>query len=299
MRPAQSRIDPFVNGLVSRLPNAKVVATRATYAAAGLAQDPATLNELVCKNLAYTVGYYRRALSLRHAAYRHRLQRTIRVDGLRHLEAASKRGGGVILVAAHIGDFDLAGSWIAEMFGTPPVVPVASVREPARQRFYDDLRRSCGFVVRRQETTRLDDLADDIDRGRIVILMLDRRVDGPSTQVDLLNRTASVSMAPHRLAALTGASLLSAVTWNVSPSSRILSFGAPTRVDASTEPSRDARITLGQIAYDIEQAVRAAPHQWHVPADLTQLPWGGAIEPSAATTTRMGRAGLEPATKGL
>ena len=257
---------------LSKLPSRKLAATRSVYATAGLASTPPALDRLVRRNLTYTAGYYQRAARLVDQRYRRTLQRTIAVRGVDRLEAATSGSRGAILVAAHLGDFDLAGSWIAEVFGRSPVVPVAAVSSAARQDFYDRVRRACGFTLRRQGDTTVNDLATDIRRGRLVIIMLDRQPTGRTIDLDLFGRPATVSAAPHALSAMTGAPVLSAATWNVDRRRRVLSFGDPHAIAPSADPAGGPS-PLHHAVRDLERAVLSAPHQWHVPADRSQLPW--------------------------
>lgn len=153
-------------GLLARSSNRKFVATRAAYASAGLAATPAGLDHLVQRNVAYTFGYYARAAALSSSRYRRRLHQTIETHGAEHLAQAVDHGRGVILVSPHLGDLELAASFIAQVLGVRPVVPVAVVRPALRQLFYDRVRDACGFDLRRR--TSLETLASDLSAGHAV-----------------------------------------------------------------------------------------------------------------------------------
>jgi lauroyl/myristoyl acyltransferase len=86
-------------------------------------------------------------------------------------------------------------------------------------------------------------------------------------------RPAAVSRAPALLAMRAGASVVTGATYSVDRRS-LLTFlsvyeaplwwgHARARVDALTRA----------LVADIEALIAAHPEQWHVPADLTQLPW--------------------------
>lgn len=255
--------------LVARVPSAKLAMTRAVYETAGLCDTRRETDLLVQRNLVFTVGYYRRALLLRETRYRRRLQRTITPLGADAIADALTARRGAILASVHLGDFDLAASWIAEVLGSRPVVPVAVCRSPAWQRFYDGVRVSCGFALRRQESTCLEDLEHELDRGRLIILMLDRRPSGARLATRWFDRAATVSPAAVTLARRTGAPLFSAATWLDGCDHRTLAFGRPRVV----EYAGDAVPVTRALVADLESAVRAAPAQWHVPGYPRQLPW--------------------------
>jgi lauroyl/myristoyl acyltransferase len=273
---------------IARMPSEKVRTTRAVYTSTGLAVTKRDADRLVQRNLAFTARYYGRALLLQQGRYRARLQRTIVASGADALAHALERRQGAILTSVHLGDFELAASWIAEVLGSRPAVPVAECRSRAWQSFYDDLRTSCGFRLRRPGT-RLADLEADLNQGRPVVLMLDRRPSSEGLSSRWFGQPATVSAAASALSLRTGAPIFSAATWQDESGHRKLHFGTPRIVR-----SQDDEVPLtGKLIDDLETCVRAAPEQLHVPGYPTQLPWRIDI------ARRMGRAGLEPATKGL
>lgn len=244
--------------------------TRTVYGMTGLATSPRELDLLVSRNAAYTFGYYRRLARLLEPDYRRRLQKTITPIGADRLASAEKHPPGVILLSAHVGDFDLAGSWIAEVLGRSPVVPVATLGRPIAQRLFAVARKSYGFTLALRESTSMQDLEGHLSAGRIVILTLDRWTGGRAIEVELLGRPARVPAASLALARRTGAPLVSAATWNIG-AERVLVFGKPLTIDPARDPRAEATV-MQQLSRELEGAIRAAPHQWHIPADPRQLP---------------------------
>lgn len=244
----------------------------AAFEAAGLASTPNDLDLLVTANMAHRLGYYWRTMRLAQDGYRSRLQKSFLVSSIDHLASALAKGQGAILVSAHIGDYDLAASWISQVFGSRPVVPVADLATRRRQAFYDRRRFACGLSVRHAADLRFAELARDLERGRIVILTLDRRTPRDKLDVAWFGTPASVSCAPYQLARRTGAPVLTALTWNAFTGSRVLRFGPPT-VLTQTMGNVEMRAAAQRHVGDIEAVIRAVPAQWHVPTDLTELPW--------------------------
>jgi phosphatidylinositol dimannoside acyltransferase len=248
------------------------------YAETGLAQEGVELDRLVRKNAAYTIGYYRRLACILESSYRARLLSTIQPTGLGHLIDAHRLGRGLILVAPHLGDFDLAVAWIAEAVNDFPVVPVANLERPWAQRAYALARRACNFDLLDSDATTLPALAAKLDKGRTVILTLDRRSGARELEVEIFGRSARLPAGCISLARLSGAPLLSAATWNRSRG-RSLNFGEP--IEYITGPSVGSDVVLLQrLATEMELAIRAAPQQWHIPACLDEL---------SVATTRDGR----------
>lgn|GEM_PF-6387248 len=248
---------------------AKFRSARQVYSETGLASSAQELDRLVGENVAYTLGYYRRLACLIEPHFRDRLLRTIQPIGAERLTGAHRQGRGLVLVAPHLGDFDLAVAWIAAVIRSAPVVPVASLRRPLAQRGYAIVRRACSFDLVDSREVSLSVLSALLRAGRTVILTLDRRAGARTLKAQLFGRPAQLPAACLSLARRAGAPLLSAATWNYR-GDRVLAFGEALGPGTASEQDRDEAL-MQCLAADVEAAIRAAPQQWHIPARLEQL----------------------------
>lgn len=258
--------------MAARLPNRKFTMTRAVYAHAYPDADAVSLARLVEANVDFVYRYYLRLAALRSRAYRRRLYREARCEGTDVLHDAARDRRGVVLVSVHLGDFDVAGAWLAEVAGLTPVVTTAEVPSRARQLFFDGTRRVCGVVVRREGDTRATDLLEDLGRGRLVLVMLDRRSPSPTVPVTFLGQPLDAPTAAWELARLSGALLLPGATWRDRDGRLVFWCGQPVSITSNT-PSSERDVQIQTLADELEIAVRQAPHQLHVPADTAQLSW--------------------------
>lgn len=259
------------DALVARMlaSNRKPAATRRVYHEAKLADSLTAVDGLVAANLRFTAAYYARCWALLSAAGRRRLRRTIHPVAEDHLRHATQGDQGVLLLAVHLGDFDLAGHWLASELGRELVVASPSVRPAWRGALYARARVSAGFRVRAQGRTTLHDLARDLRDGRLVLFLADRRSPGRSITTRFLGCSSTVSAAPAWLSANTGAPVMTAATFTERERNRRLVFGVPRWADSPA----DHRWAMPALA-ELEASVRRAPHQWHIPADLTQMSVG-------------------------
>ncbi|MEN3282736.1 MAG: phosphatidylinositol dimannoside acyltransferase [Solirubrobacteraceae bacterium] len=263
-------VDRTLAALAAPFPNRKFDATRRAYLDLGFASSTDDLNRLVRQNIDFTFSYYLRLARLRQAAYRKRLIATMRFTGTDVLHDAARERRGVILLSAHLGDFDAAGVWIAAELGITPVVTTPPVPSRGRQYFFDDVRRSCGVVVRRQEATRLTHLRRDLEAGRLVLMMLDRKAVGPMRPLRFFNRTIDAPAAAWRLAAITGAAIVPGACWRSDSGTTVLWCGNG-RVFKGDEAQswQDAQAMADQLT----DVIRCSPYQLHIPATLEQLSW--------------------------
>ena len=134
------------------------------YRHAGLGDD-GDLDAVVQANLEFTYRYYGRLTQLRCSAARAALFETVDPRGIERLTDALSGKRGVILTSAHVGDFDIVGSWLAQAMGVKVVVVTDAVAERTRQVLFDDVRRAGGLILRRRYDTRLADLERTFGRG--------------------------------------------------------------------------------------------------------------------------------------
>lgn len=252
---------PSWSRALASLPNRKFAVSSDLRQTLGLPDTPAVR----AAHARFVYGYYARLARLRHRRSRAKLQDSFMVRGAAMLRRVRAEGRGAVLVSAHLGDFDLAGSWLAERAGLTTVAVVEPVSQPARQVFFDDVRRAAGLIMRRRHESSLAELEEDLGRGRLVLVMLDRVAPGVALERRLLGQPALLSLAPCSLVRRTGCPLLLGVTRNRHDGRRLLAV-------SEVAPGSCAG-ALDAMAAWIGAQVRAAPWQWHVPVNPGQLPF--------------------------
>jgi KDO2-lipid IV(A) lauroyltransferase len=263
--------------LAATVPTRKLAATRSFAVDARLVHRGGE-SALLRANAAFVWSYYWRFARLASGPSRERLLKEVTAIGDARLRAAVRRDRGVILLSVHLGDFDVAGAWLAAKRGLTPVVVSRRLEPRWREAAFSSTRRRCGVVVRDAADTSLAELEDDLGQRRVVLAMLDRRPSGPGATSVMLGRPAVAPAAISVLAARTGASLLPAATWRDGRGSTVAWFGEPFTV--AGEATGNARVVAA--AEQLGRLIRAHPDQWHVPRDLSQMAWSpGATTGSA------------------
>jgi lauroyl/myristoyl acyltransferase len=260
------RAAPWARAL-NRAPNAKFAATAHAYVHAGLA-DSESVHALVDANVDFTYRYYCRLARMRFARQRRILDASVDGSSAEALRAALPRGRGIVLVSVHLGDFDVAGAWLARSLDREVVVTVDPLAQPLRQAWFEGVRRASGMLLRRRAETRLSDLEADLRRGRIVLWMLDRAAPGPIVPVTMLGRSTGLSAAPVALARRTGAAVICGTTTTTSGGTRRLHLAPSLSMESANHSARSA---LNVLAAILGAQIPACPWQWHVPANLGEL----------------------------
>jgi lauroyl/myristoyl acyltransferase len=184
--------------------------------------------------------------------------------GVERLEAGLARGKGVVVALPHTGNWDASGIWLVRHSG--PFTTVAERLKP--ESLFDRFvayRESIGMEVlaltggARPPT---EVLTERLRENRVVCLLADRDLSRNGIQVDFFGEPTRMPGGPAMLAALTGATLLTArprfvgAGWGVT-------FSGPVELPAGS--LRD-RVTAGTqaIADQFAEGIAQEPADWHM-----------------------------------
>jgi KDO2-lipid IV(A) lauroyltransferase len=180
----------------------------------------------------------------------------VTLEGRDHLDAALARGCGVIMAVPHMGSWDMAGAYagaigyqisaVTERF--PGSLNDAVVQ--TRQRFGLDVIMLGRAAVRA--------ITDALHANHIVALLCDLE-QGPGVDVRFFGRRAIVPGGPAALALKTGAVLMPANQYLVSPGRHTIHLDPPLSIGEG-----DTKEHLMQRVVDrFEDFIRERPDQWY------------------------------------
>lgn len=141
------------------------------------------------------------------------IARGFQVEGRDLFDAARARGRGVVLLAAHLGNFEYAAAYVGDA-GTPVTLLVERLRPERLYALVRDLRSHHGVrAVPADSTETLRALYAALRRGEIVLITGDRDVLGSGLETPLFGELARLPTGPALLAQRSGAVLMGAFSW--------------------------------------------------------------------------------------
>lgn len=167
-------------------------------------------DSLMRASLASYARYWREAFRLptmNQAALAKRLARVF--IGAEKFADAHRRGRGAVIALPHSGNWDMAGVWLAQNYGTFTTVAERLTPESLYDRFIA-YRESLGFEVlplTGGERPPMEVLAERLRANRFVCLMADRDLTRSGVQVNFFGEPTRLPAGPARLAIETGAPL--------------------------------------------------------------------------------------------
>ena len=187
-----------------------------------------------------------------------------RWSGIEHIEAARARGHGVILVTAHLGNWELGGLLLAQ-HGLP--LTVVTLEEPSGEltRWRDAYRRRLGIktiaVGPGHEFTFVE-MIHALRRNEIVAMLVDRPYPGTGAAVTFLGQRTEFSRAPALLWQHTGAAVVPAFVLQ-SAGGRYVSCADPMLPFApDADPRAGVAANTQRLATHFETIIRQHPEQW-------------------------------------
>lgn len=209
-----------------------------------------------------------------------------RDEGCEVIERLHAAGRPVLLLTAHLGNWELGGVLLAHKRLPVSIVYVKDAFAGA-ERFRSQLRTQGGVE---QVPIRPDDpfaslpVLRALREGRLVALQGDRDFDDHGVEVEFFGAPVRLPLGPFHLARMTGAAVVPTfVTY--APDYRFeVEFGEP--IEVARDGDRDAAVREGLVAWVrvLERAVRARPTQWYTfydywnppPTKATSAPAAGA-----------------------
>jgi KDO2-lipid IV(A) lauroyltransferase len=197
----------------------------------------------------------------------------VRVTGSQHLSDAISAGNGLVLALPHLGNWDLAGAWLAGQGYTVTVV-AEPLEPPELFDWFVETRRRLGMRVIPLSPTAGAEVLRALRANEAVCLLCDRDLTGDGIEVEFLGERTTLPAGPAALSLRAGAPLCPVGCYfrpNGNQEIRILDpidtrRTGPIRADV-------ARVTQ-ELAYRFEALIRAEPEHWHLmqpnwPSDRT------------------------------
>lgn len=247
-------------------------------------------DELIRASMRSYARYWREAFRLPAMDHRDLVDSgRIVVEGLEHLDAALARGRGVVFVLPHSGNWDMAGTWLVQNYGTLTTVAERLEPESLFERFVA-YRESLGFEVfplTGGEQPPFTALAQRLRANKLVCLMGERDLTGRGVPVTFFGERTWMPAGPAKLAVETGAALMPVHVWfTVDDSGR---EGWRVRTREPLDVSGGIAAATQALADCFAAAIADHPADWHMLQPLWETDLSEArLDRIAAEQARLG-----------
>ncbi len=206
-----------------------------------------------------------------------------RIDGFEQVEESLAAGQAPIIALPHLGGWEWAARWVADVKGFAVAAVVEELEPPELYEWFVEVRRQMGLHV-----IPLSDgasaVAAALAAGEVMCLLCDRDLSGDGIEVEFFGERTTLPGGPALMALRAGAPLLPAAVY-------FEDSGCHAVVEPPLDTERRGRLRADvtrvtqDLAHVLERQIRRAPEQWHLlqpnwPSDFEAL--GRAVPGSAA-----------------
>lgn len=185
-------------------------------------------------------------------------------DGVEHLDAALAEGRGVVFVLPHSGNWDMAGVWLVQHYGSFATVAERLQPESLFERFVA-YRESLGFEVfalTGGEQPPFRQLAQRLRDNKVVCLMGERDLTGKGVPVEFFGERTWMPAGAAKLAIETGAALMPVHAWFTVDEQGREGWGLKT--EAPLDVSDGVAAATQQLANRFAANIAEHPADWHM-----------------------------------
>jgi KDO2-lipid IV(A) lauroyltransferase len=175
--------------------------------------------------------------------------------GLEEIIARSRRGEATLVLATHLGSWDLIGGLHVSRTGVPSTVIVKIPRSKGLADLLESVRTGYGFGVLSNRQGAMAKIYELVSRGELVGFFLDQRLSR-GIPVPFFGRPALTAPSLAVAAAKTGVAVYFLEYWREGVGRHGCAFHGPLPVTGRVEEDT-AAFTLV-----IENAIRQRPHSW-------------------------------------
>ena len=179
-------------------------------------------------------------------------------EGWEHVANAQAKGKGVLLVTAHLGNWEVLGRWLAHVQQLPLTVVAKDPKEPAFAAYLRQMRESAGFaVLSKGESAR--DLLRVLRKGNAICLLPDQ--NSGDVFVPFFGVPCGTVAGPASLALHTGAPLIPIYCIEAENGYRVICLPEIKVENAAGGEAEVARLTT-EVNAVLEAMIRRYPSQW-------------------------------------
>ncbi|GAA0687297.1 phosphatidylinositol mannoside acyltransferase [Kitasatospora atroaurantiaca] len=195
-----------------------------------------------------------------------RLAENVQVKGLEQLQEAMEAGRGAVIALPHMGNWDLAGAWVATHVGYPFTTVAERLKPESLFDRFVAYREGLGMEVlplTGSDVSVIGTLARRLRSGRLVCLVGDRDLSEAGIPVDFFGEATRMPAGPAALAVRTGAALLPVTLWYDGPVMRAVIH--PEVLPPEDGDQRTKTAAMVQAMADVwADGIREHPEDWHM-----------------------------------
>lgn len=187
----------------------------------------------------------------------HEAKERFEFEGTEHLDAAFKKGNGVIFTISHLGSWEYL-AFLPFLRGYPCSVIVRPIRNPYIYQWIQNLRRQTELHPI-DKTRSVKEIFKRLKENELVAILIDQWAGHDGLWLDFFGRPTSTTSIPYRLAVRTGASLIPGYCCRISPGKYKIMISPPVEVAQGENAEEETTLRLNRL---LEKEIEKHLPQW-------------------------------------
>ncbi|MDO8670305.1 MAG: hypothetical protein Q7O66_02605 [Dehalococcoidia bacterium] len=187
----------------------------------------------------------------------------VRVEGADNLQGAIDAGKGVVVITAHLGNFDICGQEIAAK-SLDMTILLEHIEPPQLLDLVLKLRASKGVKFVPVGPSVLKEALRALKRGGAVGVACDRDIQRSGLKTAFFGQVASLPQGAAHMAVRTGAMMVPAFSERLPDESFVIYIDPVMKVDRTDNAAADTEAAMAMIVCAMEKRIGANPGQWVV-----------------------------------
>ncbi|MDQ2648289.1 MAG: phosphatidylinositol mannoside acyltransferase [Actinomycetota bacterium] len=184
-------------------------------------------------------------------------------EGYEHIDAALAKGTGGIMTLPHLGGWEWAAFWLAQVKQIPVTAVVEKLEPEALFEWFVELRQSLGMTVVPLGPDAGAACTKALHENHLLALLCDRDIAGTGVEVEFFGERTTLPGGPAVLALRTGAPILPTAIYFDGPIRHAV-VRPPLDTERTGKLRDDVQRITQALAHSLEELIRAAPEQWHL-----------------------------------
>jgi len=184
----------------------------------------------------------------------------VEVEHFEYAQEALDEGKGVILLSAHLGNWEMLGP-SGTLLSLPLKLVVRPLRNPHVDAIVTGIRTCHGTDVIHKKGAGLGAVRA-LKAGKAIGILLDQRARRGAVVTKFMGHDAPTTMVPALIALSTGAHIVPVFCIRVRPGAHKLVFEKAVEMEVTGDRDYDAAINTQRLQDIIERYVRTYPEQW-------------------------------------
>jgi KDO2-lipid IV(A) lauroyltransferase len=189
------------------------------------------------------------------------MRNKFRVQGGEHLVQALKKNRGVIIISAHLGNYEVALQYPVCYLQQPLVGVAKKMRNTRQNRWMHDLRTRFGNVIIYKKGA-LPEMTKTLREGRLLGIIIDQSRQFLGVDVDFFGKSATATPAAALLAIRCKSPVVPVFCHRDADGVLAINVQPPLMISRTKDLREDLRINTQRMTDEVEKAIKKYPDQW-------------------------------------